>query len=187
MTLRCAAYCLLAAALAACASLDDEEREVSFPRGAAVECERPAPRPALAAQSPGGMSSKFRRLGPRRALELARLAGGVYLEIRHAACGPESQTFKFFLPKAEPAPGDAVSAYARAAELMRGLAAEGKEGDALRELARPLAAAAKGVAAPPLGTLLPLGEFQELTVSVGRVDQSAVYGSSLSVSYRLKL
>lgn len=188
MRARSAALCLLAAALAACATLDDDEREVRFPRGKEVVCERPAPRPAIVGKSPGVMSSEFRRMGTRRAREVGRLADGVYLDIRHEACGPESQTFKFYLPRAAPAPADEVAAYARAASLLEGIAPPGPDGEALRELARPLSeAAGKGQAVPPLGTLLPMGEFQEMMLRVSSVAEPSVYGTVLTVSYRLKL
>ena len=188
MTLRSATLCLLAAALAACASSEEAEREVRFPKGSPEVCERPTPRPAIVGNPAGVMSSEFRRMGPRRAREVARLADGVRLDIRHEACGPESQVFKFYLPRAEAAPADAASAYARAAALMRGLAAPGRDGEALLELSKRLSeAAAKAGSAPPLGTLLPMGEFQEMMLQTLPVPEPSAYGTVLTVSYRLKV
>lgn len=177
----------LAVLLAACAT-DPEEREVRFPRGEAAPCERPDPRPALAVRGPGVLSASFRAQGPGRAVETARLAGGVYLQVRHETCSRNSQTFRFHLPKAELLSDGAAAVYARAADLMDALAPAGGAGAPLRELSAVLSLqAAKGAQAPALGARLELGEFQELLVSRSAAAETSAYGTVLIVVYRLKV
>ncbi|TBR17051.1 hypothetical protein EPO15_17795 [bacterium] len=176
------------AALAAACATDPEEREVHFPKGESTPCERPDPHPALAVHGPGVLSSSFRPQGPGRAVETARLAGAVYLQIRHETCTRNSQTFRFYLPKAELLSDGAASAYGRAADLIDSLAAAGGAGAPLRELSAILSLqAAKGAHAPPFGTRLELGEFQELLVSRSQADETSAYGTVIVVVYRLKV
>ncbi|MBI3299530.1 MAG: hypothetical protein HYZ75_15305 [Elusimicrobia bacterium] len=183
---RTALSTLAALLLAGCAS--DEDREVVFPRGTHEVCTRPAPRPAIFRGGPLLLSHQFRALGPGRAVETARLAGGIMLKLHHEACERQSQAFRFYLPKGQAAPGNPAATYALAARFMRGLAAPGPDGDALRELAQPLAAAAaKGGAAPPLAGRIALGEFQELLVNVSPGAETSAYGPVLVVTYRLKV
>ncbi len=177
----------LSVLLAACAT-DPEEREVHFPRGEPVPCERPDPRAALAVRGLGVLSSSFRPHGPGRALETARLAGGVYLQLRHETCQRHSQTFRFYLPKTELLSEDPAAVYARVAALMDALAPAGGAGAPLRELSVALSLkAAKGPQAPPLGARLELGEFQELVVSRTQAAETSAYGTVLVVLYRLKV
>lgn len=180
--------CLAALVLMAACATDPEEREVHFPRGESTPCERPDPRPALALRGPGVMSSSFRPQGPGRALETARLAGGVYLQLRHETCTRSSQTFRFYLPKTELLSEDPAAVYARAAALLDSLAPSGGAGAPLRELSTLLTLrASKGANAPPLGSRLELGEFQELMVTRAQAAETSAYGTVLVVLYRLKV
>ena len=170
----------LAALAAGCA---EEEPLVHFPLGAPEACERPEPRPAMSPGAPRVLSHQFRRESPSRAVELARLAGGVYLQILHQACGRESQTFRFFLPKGKSPAGDAASVNAKAAALMHDLEVPGPVGAALRQLTLRLSEA--GPAA--LGTRLEMGEFQELMVTTHPAPETSVYETIIVVTYRLKV
>lgn len=177
----------LAVLLSACAT-DPEEREVHFPKGDPIPCERPDPRPVLAQRGPAVLSTSFRAHGPGRALESARLAGGVYLLIKHETCTRTSQTFRFHLPKGESLSRDPAAAYKRASELIDSMAPQGAAGAPLRELAAVLSLkAAKGSAAPPLGARLELGEFQEMMVTRSESSPASSYGTILLVLYRLKV
>lgn len=176
------------AVLAAACATDPEEREVRFPRGDSTPCERPEAHPALAVRGPGVMSSSFRPQGPGRALETARLSGGVYLQIRHETCTRNSQSFRFYLPKTESLREGASGTYRRAADLMDVLAPPGGAGAPLRELSAVLSLqAAKGAQASPLGTRLELGEFQEMLVTRTQADETSMYGTVIIVLYRLKV
>lgn len=175
--------------LASCAA-SDEEREVRFPRGTVEPCERPAPRAALASGGRGLLSHEFHLQGPGKAVESARLEGGIRLELRHETCGRHSQTFRFYLPKSHPAPEGPAETYALSAQLMRSVAAPGRDGAALRELALALSSAAvKGTDAPPLASRIELGEFQELIVSTKPAPETDayIYATILTIAYRLKL
>ena len=159
-----------------------------FPRGEGVVCERPAPHPALAVRGPGVTSSSFRPQGAGYALETARLAGGVYLQIRHESCLKSSQAFRFHLPKAEVLGEEPSAAYARAAALFDALAPAGGAGAPLHGLSVVLSVnAAKGATAPPLGTRIQLDEFQELLVNRQAAHPASAYGEVLTVLYRLRL
>ena len=171
---------LAAAALAGCA---EEEPLVHFPLGDVQACERPEPRPAMSPGAPRVLSHEFRRESHSRAVEIARLAGGVYLQILHQACGKESQTFRFFLPKGKSPAADAASVNAKAAELMRALEAPGPAGAALHQLTQRLSDAG----ATPLGTRLEIGEFQELMVTTHPAPETSVYETIVVVTYRLKV
>jgi hypothetical protein len=121
-------------------------------------------------------------------LESARLAGGVFVLIKHETCNRASQTFRFHLPKEESLSADPAAAYARAAGLLEAMAPAGGAGAPLRELAAVLSLkAAKGSAAPPLGARLELGEFQELMLTRSQAGPASAYGTVLVVLYRLKV
>lgn len=178
---------LLLVLLAAACATDPEEREVRFPPGDTNPCERPDPRPLLRTD-PGQVAASFRRRGPGRAVETARLAGGVLVVIAHESCNRSSQTIRLNLPKSEALPDGAAAVYSRAARLLDQMAPSGNAGAPLRELSAVLALhAAKGAAAPPLGGRLPMGEFQELMVTRTQAAETSAYGTVLVVLYRIKV
>lgn len=172
--------------LSACAT-DPEEREVRFPAGDTNPCERPDPRPLLRTD-PGRVAASFRRRGPGRAVESARLLGGVFLLIQHESCNRSSQTLRVSLPKTEVLPDGAAAVYARAAAVLEAAAPSGAAGAPLRELSAVLSLqAAKGAAAAPLGARLPMGEFQELLVTRQQAAETSAYGAVIVVLYRIKV
>ena len=161
-------WALPLAACLACAAC--HSRLMRYPESEKpADCPRGQPKPLLSRDNKQLFGPLFRETGQGRAMELARLEGGIGLIIRHSGCDAVAHEFVFEL-RGRPAPvEDRGWWYARTARLLELIAAGSPDEAGLRIMAKRLDDAS--AEAPPYDTPLPLDDFQSLSLRAAKEER----------------